>query len=351
MAVRCSRIRGSFAWALTLFSLLAVGHHCVAQEEPPVGFPEIVGIPQPGEIVPVQATGPQQVESRLFGTIFDSIFGPDAPETWHPLPFSTLLTEGWNESWVSSPNGSGGAPRQGWINAQDGNFYRLWWFTYSQGFNSAPKSDSFLGGYTLYSPFSRRFLLITNVPFYVRNVPESGQPFHHPANRDLPQGRPLSGVGNLMFTPRVLLHETQDLSVTAEMIVSTPTGTGPLGGSSTTLTPVLGFWTNVADGWVVRGGTGIQVPTRGGAESYINQLAVGQTLTGHDVPIIGDFTWYVSTLISTPLDNAGNSHVSLTPGFRSHVGNNWYLLGGLQVPVTKGRNNDLDMIFWFMKAW
>ena len=43
--------------------------------------------------------------------------------------------------------------------------------------------------------------------------------------------------------------------------------------------------------------------------------------------------------------------VTLTPGMRTHLGNDWYFLAGLPVPVTKDRTADIGMIFWFMKAW
>ena len=42
--------------------------------------------------------------------IMESIFGKPDPDTWRPLPCSTLFSEGWHEPWVPSPNGSGGAP-------------------------------------------------------------------------------------------------------------------------------------------------------------------------------------------------------------------------------------------------
>src|SRR6476469_7502268 len=71
------------------------------------------------------------VELGLCDTITQSIYGKPDPNTWRPLPLSTLFSEGWNEAWVPSPSGSGGAPRQGWINAADGNLYRLSFFTFS----------------------------------------------------------------------------------------------------------------------------------------------------------------------------------------------------------------------------
>jgi hypothetical protein len=43
--------------------------------------------------------------------------------------------------------------------------------------------------------------------------------------------------------------------------------------------------------------------------------------------------------------------VTLTPGLRTHLGNDWYFLAGLPTPVTGQRVADFGMIFWFMKAW
>ena len=287
----------------------------------------------------------------LFDTITESIFGKPDPNTWRPLPLSTLFSEGWNEAWVPSPNGSGGAPRQGWINAADGNLYRLWFFTFAQGFNDAPKGNAYLGAYTIFTPLSRRLELITNVPFVLRNNAVTGLPIIDPNQPAATTSQSHTGFGDISFTPRVLLHETKDFSLTAELAVVTPTGTQPLAGKTTTLIPAVGFWNNFAGGWVIRGGLGLAIPTNGSGDNLISQLAIGQTLTDHDVPLFGDFTYYLSAVVNTPLSNGDQTSVALTPGMRTHLGNDWYFLAGLPTPVTKQRVADLGMIFWFMKAW
>ena len=58
----------------------------------------------------------------------------------------------------------GRRPRQGWINAADGNMYRLWFFTFAQAFNQGPKGNAYLGAYTIFLPFSRRLDLIVECP-------------------------------------------------------------------------------------------------------------------------------------------------------------------------------------------
>jgi len=283
--------------------------------------------------------------------LWESIFGQPDPDCWRPLPCSTFFSEGWNEPWVPSPSGSGGAPRQGWINALDGNMYRLWFFTFAQGFNEPPKSNAYLGSYTLLTPFSRRLMLITNIPFVLTNNTSDGLPTISPQGQPVATTHSQTTFGDVSFTPRVLLHETKDFSLTADLTVVTPTGNTPLAGN-TSLVPNIGFWNNIAGGWVVRGGLGINIPLNGsGADTLISQFAIGQTVTPHDFPLLGDFTYYLSTVADTPVSNGGPTSVALTPGIRTHLGHDWYFLAGLPIPVTQARVADLGMIFWFMKAW
>jgi hypothetical protein len=185
----------------------------------------------------------------------------------------------------------------------------------------------------------------------LRNNISNGLPTIDPTSQSISSGSQTT-FGDLSFTPRVLLHETQDISVTAEITVLTPTGTEPVAGKSA-LIPNVAFWYNIAGGWVIRGGVGDFISTNGdGTNKLISQLAIGQTLTDHDVPVFGDFTYYFSAVATTPLSAGGGAtSVSLTPGVRTHVGNDWYFLAGLPVPLTQARVADLGMIFWFMKAW
>jgi hypothetical protein len=292
-----------------------------------------------------------RVETGIFETAARSIFGRPDPGSWRPLPFSTFFSEGWNEPWVPSPRGSGGAPRQGWINAVAGNFYRLSFFTFSQGFNEPPRSNAYLGSYTLMTPLSRRLMLITNVPFVLRNSTESGLPIINPPGQTVPTSRSHTGFGDLSFTPRVLLHQTRDFSLTAELAIPTATGNRPLAGKAA-LTPAVGFWANFEGGWVIRGGVGDLIPLGGGgSDALISQLAIGQTLTDHDTPLFGDFTYYLSAVVNTPLRDGQRTSVTLTPGLCTHLGRDRYLLAGLPTPLTEARVADLGMILWFVKSW
>jgi hypothetical protein len=64
-------------------------------------------------------------ETGLLDLIRESMFAK-RDDLWRPLPLRTFFSEDWNEPWSASPRSSTGAPRQAWINAFDGVFYRLY---------------------------------------------------------------------------------------------------------------------------------------------------------------------------------------------------------------------------------
>jgi hypothetical protein len=185
----------------------------------------------------------------------------------------------------------------------------------------------------------------------VVNDVSSGLPTINPTGGTTPRSQNQTTFGDVTFTPRVLLHETQDFSFTAEMSVVTPTGNQPLEGK-TSLVPAVAFWNNVVGGWAIRGGLGVNIPVQGGGnDTLISTFAIGQTLTDHDVLLFGDFTYYLSAVVETPLSNGAQTSVTLTPGIRTHVGHDGYFLAGLPTPVTRQRVADVGLICWFMKAW
>jgi hypothetical protein len=89
----------------------------------------------------------------------------------------------------------------------------------------------------------------------------------------------------------------------------------------------------------------------GGNNTLISQLAIGNTLTDHDVPLFGDFALYVSGVVDSPLSHGQHTSATLTPGMRTHLSRDWYFLAGIPMPVTSQRIGNIGMIFWFMKAW
>ena len=107
--------------------------------------------------------------NRLFGDV-------DAePSKRQSFSAGTFFSEGWNRPWTSPPPGRGGAPRQGWLNAFDGVFYRLGVATFGFAEDFHDNGNQYSGGFTLYAPFSARFEVRLDVPFIVSNLGWIGQ--------------------------------------------------------------------------------------------------------------------------------------------------------------------------------
>ena len=126
----------------------------------------LVGAASPGlgQAAPASAQSDNVVWESLAGNVYE-------PGRWRPLDWRTLFSDGWNEAWASPPNGEGGAPRQGWLNAYDGVFYRLFLLTFNYAHDVDDHGgDNYLAGLTAYTPLNRRFQLRWDVPF-VTSIP------------------------------------------------------------------------------------------------------------------------------------------------------------------------------------
>ena len=91
----------------------------------------------------------------------------------------------------------------------------------------------------------------------------------------------------------------------------------------------------------------------GARTTFITNFAAGYYFTPHDLTPFGDLVGYLSTNLSQTIDNRASSvtTVTLTPGFRTHLGRNWYLLGAVEVPVTGPRPFDYQVLGGLMKVF
>ena len=333
---------------------LAAGH----------GGPPAVATPADPALGPPSATPaevfavPDPPRPRNFLAVArESIFGPADYAPWTPLPFRTFFSEGWRDPWIAPPNGSGDARRQGWIGAADGNFYRLYWISYIEAFNTNGAPNGYTSRINIYTPLSRRLLLITTIPTVNANTPS----FNLGTADFGSSGAAINGVaqgtgtsfGDLTLTPRFMLKETRDLSLSAQLTVQIPTGRTGSGAGKAILSPAIQFWRDIGHGRAIRGavnaGTGTNGPGRG--ETIVSQLAYGRTITPHDVPIFGDFTYYLAANVSNQVAPTALTTVTLGPGYRTHLGNDWYSLGAVTIPVTGPHPYDESMTLWLMKTF
>ena len=286
-----------------------------------------------------QARGGSVIGESLTGNVYE-------PSRWRELSLGTLFSDGWDEPWASPPTGEGGAPRQGWLNAFDGVFYRLVIGTFNFADDYNQNGKLYAGGLTLYTPFNRRFELRTDIPSTVSN---KGTGTNYEVS-----------FGDVQFTPRLLLSETRNFTHSFNVTLRAPTGKVDNGTGVAAVTPTYEFWTNPWQGLVLRGGAAIFVPYGGQSRNEVGarttfqgNLAVGYYFTPHDSIPFGDFVWYVSSNLFQLTEGPGSktTTVNLTPGFRTHLGWDWYLLGGVEVPVTDPEPFDYQVLGGIMKVF
>jgi len=70
--------------------------------------------------------------------------------------------------------------------------------------------------------------------------------------------------------------------------------------------------------------------------SFGGNLAAGYYFTPPDAAPFGDLVFHVGTTLTQLTDNRGPNTTTLvfTPGFRDYLGANFYLLAGIDLPVT-----------------
>ena len=272
------------------------------------------------------------VKQSMFGDVYSH------PENWQELSIGNFFSKGWDTPWVSPPTGGGGAPRQGWLNAYEGVFYRL-----SLGIfgwkHHTNNTDSYTGNLVTFTPINSRFEVKTEIP-----VSSNGE---------------ATNFGDFRIQARFLLSESRNFTQTFNLDFRTPTGSAINGDDVASIIPQYQFWANWWKGLVVRGGAGFTVPYAGeidktGARSTFDaNVSIGYYMTPHDMTPFGDLVWYLATNVNQAIDNraeGGDTAVSLSPGFRTHLGMDWYMLGTVEVPVTNS-NYDYQVLFSFMKVY
>jgi hypothetical protein len=289
-------------------------------------------------------------DMSFFDVVTDSLAGDVyAPGRWKPLPISTFFSEGWDEPWAGGPNGQGGegAPRQGWLNAQDGVFYRLAIATFGYAHNNG-NGDNWTSAMSVYTPFNRRFELRWDIPFILSNRGSIPGDTYHISSPDF------------QLVPRFALSETEDSAQSLDVTFRMPTSDTINNQGEAAVTPYYNFWVNPWQGLVARGGVGFGIPfgnqsvnVLNARSTFLGNLAFGYYLTPHEFGPIGDMVWYVSTNLTQAIDHRGpnTTTLTLTPGFRVHLGWNWYGLGGVEVPVTQPEPFDYQVLGGLMKVW
>jgi hypothetical protein len=268
----------------------------------------------------------------------ESLVGRLRSDLWRPLAADDFFIDGWDEQYAPVPHDT---PRQTWINNADGAFYRLYVFSFSDMINipGAESGNGFNGSFFLFTPLNRRFEIGWFIPWATASPSEQWS---------------FGRFGDLTIAPRFLLEESKTLTVTANLYIRAPTGDPINGNGVTSFSPDIEFWANPVDRWVVRGAAGFTAPlgysgkkatllaanpwsgfnaNPGAFNSFDSRLAIGKYITPADAPRFSDLVLELSANLHTQLGGGAATYFSLTPGFRFGIGQDYYLLGGVEVPM------------------
>lgn len=253
-------------------------------------------------------------------TILFLASAPSNAKQWTPKYVNGLFSE-ITDSWVAPGSGSSGAPRHGWLNTFDGFFTKEWHaaYTYTRNFNHPGQHDRHVGTFRLQLPLSRRAWVGLTLP---------GVHTHQTTN-----------LGDISITPKLMLHETSDISISAGVGVQMPTGKTIAWENTLLLSPHLALWTDIGRGWSLRGGVGVNIRPENHAhpnEELVLNLSIGHTFSTHEMTPLGDFTLYLAGNLRESLSGGkgGGTFTSLTPGMRTYLGENIYFLAGVEVPIS-----------------
>lgn len=265
----------------------------------------------PAPVVITAAAGPDAMPLAMDAAAATAA-AQDAGEAggWTPLGTDSFGEELFAK-WIPVPNGESGAPRQGWLGTADGFFTREAHLAYT--YVDAAGDDLHQGLARFHYPFTRRLWAGLEVPFYQDRGGDSD-------------------FGDVTLTTQVMLAETRNLSLNAGVGWRLPTGSSSFGNEVFAAQPQLNLFTDIGSGFSFRGRVAYEFPDSGAPESFILNGAIGQTVTDHDRAPLGDLTWYVASTWREFDD--GPTFVSVTPGMRTHLGGNLFLLAGIEIPLS-----------------
>ena len=275
-------------------------------------------------------------KSLLFVLIVTvGLFVGTAQGEWQPIKIDTFSEDAGDE-WIAPPNGSSGAPRQGWLGTVDGFFTQEWHVAYA--WLGEKPTDAHAGIFRFNMPLTKRFWMGWEVPFLV-NIGNKSE------------------FGDATVTFKAMLHEEQDLSINAGVGLRIPTGNNVTGNDRAGVTPQINIWSDIGGGWSLRGGVSVDFFPESNSPAPRSalkaNLAIGHTITPHEDAPLGDFTYYAALNFVQQLGGDANDtgFLSVFPGIRTHLGDALFFLTGLEIPVSNPNGFDQQLVVQIVKGF
>jgi len=277
----------------------------------------------------------------LFTSLFFALLQAEELSGKKPdLTLSNFFSEGWKlGQWEEPEQEPDQSPRFRLLKIPATVFEREVRMNYSFTNNGdGGKLDEHEWEFEFEMPISRR-LLIEVEPTIVSISPKNDN--NH------------NGFGDTSFITRVMLLETRNTTLLSLLDVKIPTGNEDLGLGSgmTTISPGIGMWRDIGGHFALHSFFGLDIPSGGKSnddpDTTVNYgAALTKTVTPKDTPFFGNLTFFVEFNGSSEVGSNGDTTVvSILPGARWNLGHDFWLMPGVEFPIT-GRD-EFDNRIWF----
>ena len=166
-------------------------------------------------------------------------------------------------------------------------------------------------------------------------------------------GDTTSGFGDTSLITRIMLLETRNTTLLSLLETTLPTGDEDrgLGSGLTMISPGIGLWRDLGSRYALHGFFGLDLPVGGKDDddpdtTVVYGTAITKTVTPKDTPFFGNLTFFVEFNGSSDIGSDDDTTVvSVLPGARWNLGRDFWLMPGVEFPIT-GRD-EFDTRIWF----
>ncbi len=161
------------------------------------------------------------------------------------------------------------------------------------------------------------------------------------------------GFGDTSLLSKVMLLETCNTTLLSVFGAEFPTGNEnhELGSGMTTIITGLGLWRDLGRRFAIHNYFGLDIPAGGKSEEAPDTTikyaaALAKTFTSKDTYLFGNLTLFVELNGGSDIgSHSDNTLVSILPGIRWNLRHGFWLMPGIEFPITN--RDEFDNRVWF----